>query len=548
MSDDEEGIPNLAQLVHDAFTMSDEENDCDLANEIIKPNTNHGLETSKLVDALTKLKERSRSQPDLSALTDEDSLVETSPPLRRTSTRQSRRRSRSTYKSAPASPTGRESTSISNRKLFTPFKCDMCEHITNSKNSLEDHKRTHTGERPFQCAFCTYACNVVSNLKRHVQVRHLVHDDSDSVGLACAYCDFTTSESSDLRYHVRKCAREGRKVPFKTCAVSEKFEKLEILNVQPNKILLRRKSMPACKIGTMHEPNVHSKKTDQADKPMNILPKHHIEGKCDSPEEPPAKKSQPNEIAIAKSAEPTPPKLSPMISNKMKFVKPFLLKDPPPLTTKPSTTAIRVKPLNTLLQKGLPPPPPLKRCTPIILNQQLLTKQQKLEKLATSKQIPAIVPLKNGQSLLKSLTAVKTMPKRVWCTECDFNTNDAQKWQQHKRAGHADCRVCHSKFTSTDVLEIHTDVRHSIPLSAYLPHPIEEIDISAIKLTTSKSMRFLCKLCGFQTYQIYEFDAHEQRHLQMDGWSRDQRMTFDIISLNGEIVEHVVNYSCLGIE
>lgn len=57
-----------------------------------------------------------------------------------------------------------DSSQILNKK----FNCSLCSYVSNQKVNLENHLRTHTGEKPFTCPHCPFRANVRSNLKRHV--------------------------------------------------------------------------------------------------------------------------------------------------------------------------------------------------------------------------------------------------------------------------------------------------------------------------------------------------------------------------------------------
>ncbi|KIJ49157.1 hypothetical protein M422DRAFT_161551, partial [Sphaerobolus stellatus SS14] len=48
-------------------------------------------------------------------------------------------------------------------------ECSYCARRFPTPRSLEDHTRTHTGQRPFVCSFpgCGSDFNVMSNLRRH---------------------------------------------------------------------------------------------------------------------------------------------------------------------------------------------------------------------------------------------------------------------------------------------------------------------------------------------------------------------------------------------
>ena len=49
--------------------------------------------------------------------------------------------------------------------------CEVCDKELSSKQSLEKHKRIHTGEKPFKCSACAKTFTVKSDLKVHFRTR-----------------------------------------------------------------------------------------------------------------------------------------------------------------------------------------------------------------------------------------------------------------------------------------------------------------------------------------------------------------------------------------
>ena len=49
------------------------------------------------------------------------------------------------------------------------FVCPYCPKISKRRGHLEEHIRTHTGEKPFTCPYCYFSCAKKSNLTNHIQ-------------------------------------------------------------------------------------------------------------------------------------------------------------------------------------------------------------------------------------------------------------------------------------------------------------------------------------------------------------------------------------------
>ena len=52
-------------------------------------------------------------------------------------------------------------------KVKNYFKCDVCHKSFKAKQSLQNHHRTHTGEKPFECSVCKHSFSLLGNLNRH---------------------------------------------------------------------------------------------------------------------------------------------------------------------------------------------------------------------------------------------------------------------------------------------------------------------------------------------------------------------------------------------
>ncbi|XP_064093071.1 longitudinals lacking protein, isoforms H/M/V-like isoform X30 [Macrobrachium nipponense] len=52
------------------------------------------------------------------------------------------------------------------------FRCYFCNYTSVARTNLENHMRTHTGEKPFACWFCPYRSTQKGNLRTHIKNKH----------------------------------------------------------------------------------------------------------------------------------------------------------------------------------------------------------------------------------------------------------------------------------------------------------------------------------------------------------------------------------------
>ena len=56
--------------------------------------------------------------------------------------------------------------------FYLQFECPYCHRVMKTRQNLQRHIRTHTGEKPFQCPFCEYGSSQKNNCERHILKVH----------------------------------------------------------------------------------------------------------------------------------------------------------------------------------------------------------------------------------------------------------------------------------------------------------------------------------------------------------------------------------------
>jgi len=78
------------------------------------------------------------------------------------------------------------------------FNCDQCSYETTHITSMKDHKRTHTGERPYVCLTCTKTFSTTAHLNRHIKGVHLGEKTNNYTSEKKYLCDLCTGTFSSL--------------------------------------------------------------------------------------------------------------------------------------------------------------------------------------------------------------------------------------------------------------------------------------------------------------------------------------------------------------
>ncbi|KAG7279799.1 hypothetical protein CRUP_013709 [Coryphaenoides rupestris] len=85
------------------------------------------------------------------------------------------------------------------------LKCDICGIVCIGPNVLMVHKRSHTGERPFQCNQCGASFTQKGNLLRHIKLHSGEKPFKFGKPHKCAYCGRSYKQRSSLEEHKERC-------------------------------------------------------------------------------------------------------------------------------------------------------------------------------------------------------------------------------------------------------------------------------------------------------------------------------------------------------
>ena len=78
--------------------------------------------------------------------------------------------------------------------------CEDCGSTFHSKHDLTQHKRSHTGEKPFECSICYKRFSAASSLKTHENLHLGIIPEKKKV---CTTCGAKFQSANDLRKHER---------------------------------------------------------------------------------------------------------------------------------------------------------------------------------------------------------------------------------------------------------------------------------------------------------------------------------------------------------
>ncbi|XP_029115858.1 DNA-binding protein Ikaros isoform X5 [Scleropages formosus] len=108
------------------------------------------------------------------------------------------------------------------------LKCDICGIVCIGPNVLMVHKRSHTGERPFQCNQCGASFTQKGNLLRHIKLH------SGEKPFKCHLCNYACRRRDALTGHLRTHSGEKRLSDLSYNSGSASFKETELM--QPHVI------------------------------------------------------------------------------------------------------------------------------------------------------------------------------------------------------------------------------------------------------------------------------------------------------------------------
>ncbi|KAL2104078.1 hypothetical protein ACEWY4_000946 [Coilia grayii] len=85
-----------------------------------------------------------------------------------------------------------------------PFQCNQCGASFTQKGNLLRHIKLHSGEKPFKCPFCNYACRRRDALTGHLRT-HSVSSPTVGKPYKCSFCGRSYKQQSTLEEHRDRC-------------------------------------------------------------------------------------------------------------------------------------------------------------------------------------------------------------------------------------------------------------------------------------------------------------------------------------------------------
>lgn len=118
-----------------------------------------------------------------------------------------------------------------------PFQCNQCGASFTQKGNLLRHIKLHSGEKPFKCPFCNYACRRRDALTGHLRT-HAVSSPTVGKPYKCSYCGRSYKQQSALEEHHERCHNYLTNMDFqKTTKALNQGEDVKDLEFIPDSLL-----------------------------------------------------------------------------------------------------------------------------------------------------------------------------------------------------------------------------------------------------------------------------------------------------------------------
>uniref|UniRef100_A0A3Q3XN52 C2H2-type domain-containing protein n=1 Tax=Mola mola TaxID=94237 RepID=A0A3Q3XN52_MOLML len=137
-----------------------------------------------------------------------------------------------------------------------PFQCNQCGASFTQKGNLLRHIKLHSGEKPFKCPFCSYACRRRDALTGHLRT-HAVSSPTVGKPYKCSYCGRSYKQQSTLEEHRERChsylqSLESQQPP--SAQNTDSFlqpssDKMAFIDRLANSITKRKRSTPQKFVG-----------------------------------------------------------------------------------------------------------------------------------------------------------------------------------------------------------------------------------------------------------------------------------------------------------
>uniref|UniRef100_A0A665VRN5 C2H2-type domain-containing protein n=1 Tax=Echeneis naucrates TaxID=173247 RepID=A0A665VRN5_ECHNA len=151
-----------------------------------------------------------------------------------------------------------------------PFQCNQCGASFTQKGNLLRHIKLHSGEKPFKCPFCSYACRRRDALTGHLRT-HAVSSPTVGKPYKCSYCGRSYKQQSTLEEHRERChsylqslesqppssaqnaGEEMREIEFiPDSLLQPSSDKMAFIDRLANTITKRKRSTPQKFVGQKH--------------------------------------------------------------------------------------------------------------------------------------------------------------------------------------------------------------------------------------------------------------------------------------------------------